>query len=729
MKKDLAKYFSAGWKGRFLSMPLYKSLTALGLCAAILVGAGGSAAALAISGSGQPQNAVSAEAMAAAEPTPSPTPAPTPKDVPLSMEISVIQQDIGVAVYRPMENTTPEGESMPLLEVAAGAARSMAKAQKTQNGDEDVCVIDSTPLRGVELNVLITDKSGNTTEAALDAETGTALAEDVKPGEYTVALQQHDGYILPEQQTVTVKEKVVYKADTQAVKEKIVQASQVTESAEDSNYGNANVVAEQLKDTVRYAESSVSDESGTSYFDGKVDGNGYLTIGGKSSPYKPVYQDGKIVGAKKDSSANMYAAAFVPGAKIEFLGKAGSSKIKLLAVEGEAPQDEEITENEENPDEKNPSEGGEETGSSSSAETSSSSSSSSSSEAGSDSSSSSSSSSEAGSDSSSSSSSSSEAGSDSSSSSSSSAETSSSSSSSSSSEAGSDSSSSSSSSSEANSSSSSTPNYTYDFSSWPNELNVDGLKEKGFDGSVKTDTKKVYTGWQTLDGVRYYFDPDSHEPVKGQQVIQGIMYTFGGNGGLQSQSRGIDVSKFQGSINWSQVKASGVDFAIIRVGYRGYGSGALVEDSQFRANIQGASSAGIPVGLYFYSQAVNEEEAVEEASMVLSLCGGYRLNYPIYYDTEHVAGGRANGISRETRTACAVAFCETIRNAGYSAGVYSYASWFYNSLSYANISKYSIWIAQYRDTLDFKYSYKIWQYSSKGRVPGISANVDMNIAY
>ena len=675
MKKDLAKYFSAGWKGRFLSMPLYKSLTALGLCAAILVGAGGSAAALAISGSGQSQNAVSAEAMAAAEPTPSPTPAPTPKDVPLSMEISVIQQDIGVAVYRPMENTTPEGESMPLLEVAAGAARSMAKAQKTQNGDEDVCFIDSTPLRGVELNVLITDKSGNTTEAALDAETGTALAEDVKPGEYTVALQQHDGYILPEQQTVTVKEKVVYKADTQAVKEKIVQASQVTESAEDSNYGNANVVAEQLKDTVRYAESSVSDESGTSYFDGKVDGNGYLTIGGKSSPYKPVYQDGKIVGAKKDGSANMYAAAFVPGAKIEFLGKAGSSNIKLLAVEGEAPQDEEITENEENPDEKNPSEGGEETGSSSSAETSSSSSSSSSSEA------------------------------------------------------GSDSSSSSSSSSEANSSSSSTPNYTYDFSSWPNELNVDVLKEKGFDGSVKTDTKKVYTGWQTLDGVRYYFDPDSHEPVKGQQVIQGIMYTFGGNGGLQSQSRGIDVSKFQGSINWSQVKASGVDFDIIRVGYRGYGSGALVEDSQFRANIQGASSAGIPVGLYFYSQAVNEEEAVEEASMVLSLCGGYRLNYPIYYDTEYVAGGRANGISRETRTACAVAFCETIRNAGYSAGVYSYASWFYNSLSYANISKYSIWIAQYRDTLDFKYSYKIWQYSSKGRVPGISANVDMNIAY
>ena len=93
------------------------------------------------------------------------------------------------------------------------------------------------------------------------------------------------------------------------------------------------------------------------------------------------------------------------------------------------------------------------------------------------------------------------------------------------------------------------------------------------------------------------------------------------------------------------------------------------------------------------------------------------------------ATAQAVRVSRETRTACAVAFCETIRNAGYSAGVYSYASWFYNSLSYANISKYSIWIAQYRDTLDFKYSYKIWQYSSKGSVPGISTNVDMNIGY
>ena len=125
------------------------------------------------------------------------------------------------------------------------------------------------------------------------------------------------------------------------------------------------------------------------------------------------------------------------------------------------------------------------------------------------------------------------------------------------------------------------------------------------------------------------------------------------------------------------------------------------------------------MGVYFYSQATNEAEAVEEASMVLSLVSGYSLPLGVYYDTEKVAGdtGRADTISAAQRTACAVAFCETIRNSGYSAGVYSYAS----------ISKYNIWIAQYRDTLNFSYKYNIWQYTGSGHVNGISKPVDMNI--
>ena len=114
--------------------------------------------------------------------------------------------------------------------------------------------------------------------------------------------------------------------------------------------------------------------------------------------------------------------------------------------------------------------------------------------------------------------------------------------------------------------------------------------------------------------------------------------------------------------------------------------------------------------------------------MVLSLVSGYSLPLGVYYDTESVGGGRANALSAAERTACAVAFCETIRSAGYSAGVYSYASWFYNALNFANISKYNIWIAQYRDNLDFKYNYDIWQYTSSGTVPGISTRVDMNVS-
>ena len=282
-----------------------------------------------------------------------------------------------------------------------------------------------------------------------------------------------------------------------------------------------------------------------------------------------------------------------------------------------------------------------------------------------------------------------------------------------------------------------------DFASWPDEIVLYDMdkhtmasnEEYPFDLSVdivSTETGEVlYSGWNTIDGKKYYFDPETHAPVTGTQVIGGVTYHFDSNGVLKQETRGVDVSKYQGDIDWNQVKAAGYEFAIIRVGYRGYGSGALVEDSHFRQNIQGATAAGLQVGLYFYSQAINEEEAVEEASMVLRLCSGYRLDYPIYFDTEKVAGdtGRADSLSRAERTACAVAFCETIRNAGYTAGVYSYASWFYNQLNMSNFGNYQIWIAQYRDVLDFSGRYNMWQYASDGCVPGISKLCDLNIAY
>ena len=237
-----------------------------------------------------------------------------------------------------------------------------------------------------------------------------------------------------------------------------------------------------------------------------------------------------------------------------------------------------------------------------------------------------------------------------------------------------------------------------------------------------------YTGWQNIDGATYYYDPATHQPVTGNQVIQGNVYTFGADGALNRTARGIDVSKFQGSIDWNAVKADGITFAIIRCGYRGYGSGALVEDSTYRANIRGAINAGLKVGVYFYSQATNEAEAVEEASMVLSLVSGYSLPLGVYYDTERVAGDTAPIPSTAQRTACAVAFCETIRNSGYSA-VCTPNTKLVLQLVGTSLTSTStnIWIAQYRDTLNFSYKYNIWQYTGSGHVNGISKPVDMNI--
>lgn len=152
-------------------------------------------------------------------------------------------------------------------------------------------------------------------------------------------------------------------------------------------------------------------------------------------------------------------------------------------------------------------------------------------------------------------------------------------------------------------------------------------------------TEPVYTGWQTIDGKVYYYT-SNHQRVTGSQVISGISYNFGSDGALQQGSgkNGIDVSSHQGNIDWASVKAAGINFAIIRVGYRGSQTGALVEDSCFKKNIQGATANGINVGVYFFTQATTEAEAVEEASMALTLCSGYNLSYPIFVDTENGSG-------------------------------------------------------------------------------------------
>lgn len=193
---------------------------------------------------------------------------------------------------------------------------------------------------------------------------------------------------------------------------------------------------------------------------------------------------------------------------------------------------------------------------------------------------------------------------------------------------------------------------------------------------------------------------------------------------------GIDVSKWNKEIDWQKVADSGVEYAIIRAGYRGSASGALVEDPYFRKNIEGAEKANIKVGLYFFTQAVSEVEAVEEASMVLSLCSDYKITYPIFIDTEGAGGnGRADTLDKQTRTAVCEAFCETIQSAGYDAGVYASKNWFHNNLETARLEDYVIWLAEYKAQPTYTGKYQMWQYTSKGAVNGIDGRVDLNMSY
>lgn len=195
-------------------------------------------------------------------------------------------------------------------------------------------------------------------------------------------------------------------------------------------------------------------------------------------------------------------------------------------------------------------------------------------------------------------------------------------------------------------------------------------------------------------------------------------------------SLGIDVSKWNKEIDWDKVKKAGVDFAIIRCGYRGSVTGSLVEDPYFAQNIKGATAAGIKVGVYFFTQAVNEVEAVEEASMVISLIRDYELDYPVFIDTEGAGGeGRADGLDVETRTTVCEAFCATIKNAGYKPGVYASRNWYNNRLETAGLEKYVIWLAEYRSVPLYQGYYQMWQYTSKGSVNGISGKVDLNLSY
>lgn len=219
-------------------------------------------------------------------------------------------------------------------------------------------------------------------------------------------------------------------------------------------------------------------------------------------------------------------------------------------------------------------------------------------------------------------------------------------------------------------------------------------------------------------------DPTIEDTANLDEVDHGQKYDIVSDG-----IKGIDVSKWNKVIDWNKVKDSGVEYAIIRCGYRGSSTGALVLDPYWEFNWSGARAAGVKTGVYFFTQALNETEAVEEASMVISLLGGEQTDYPIFIDVEG-SGGRADILDNDTRTKVINAFCNTLTAAGYKSGVYANKNWFSTKINTYELGNVYKWLAQYNvSTPTYDGDYNIWQYTSKGSVAGIEGNVDLNLSY
>ncbi len=234
---------------------------------------------------------------------------------------------------------------------------------------------------------------------------------------------------------------------------------------------------------------------------------------------------------------------------------------------------------------------------------------------------------------------------------------------------------------------------------------------------------------------------ESETALAGETVLSGMpantydLEAFSTDGQFRRYSAaetftGVDVSEHQGSIDWEAVADEGIDFAMIRVGYRGYSLGEINADANAAENLDGAADAGLHVGVYFFSQAITVDEAIEEARFVLDAIEGHTITYPVAFDWEPIeAAARTDGMDQETLTQCALAFCRTIENAGYTAAVYFNQSYGYQGFNLPQLLDYEFWLAQYDETPTFVFHFDMWQYSCTGRLNGIEGDVDLNMSF
>lgn len=275
--------------------------------------------------------------------------------------------------------------------------------------------------------------------------------------------------------------------------------------------------------------------------------------------------------------------------------------------------------------------------------------------------------------------------------------------------------------------------------------NKDAVKASKQDPEVRTrafiekeetfyqlDGKKILMHDTTLGEVfvPVYSDVPASD-INTDNIVTRNGYSFYMDGETVKSQTGIDISEHQGEIDWGQVKGAGIDFAMIRAGYRTYGGGIVTIDENFTDNLQKANAAGIDTGVYFFSQATSTEEAIEEADAVLDAISGCNITYPVVYDWEMIFddNARTDDVSVETLADCCIAFCERVKSAGYTPMIYQNKSTAMHKLDLPRLKDYDFWLAEYGDKPTYYYKYDIWQYSSSGTIPGIEGRVDLNLSF
>ena len=206
--------------------------------------------------------------------------------------------------------------------------------------------------------------------------------------------------------------------------------------------------------------------------------------------------------------------------------------------------------------------------------------------------------------------------------------------------------------------------------------------------------------------------------------------TYSENGTVITH-KGIDVSQFQGNVDYAKVKAAGVEYAIIRLGFRGYGSGTINDDPNFTANMEGALQNDIQTGVYFFTQAITKEEAVEEADYVIDKIKPYRVTYPIVLDVEEIVGDtyRQQNLTKDQLTDVIIAFCERVKEKGYTPMIYGNLKCFIGKIDLTRLESYDKWFAYYGDKPYYPYEISMWQYTESGTIDGIDGKVDFNISF